>query len=258
MIQAMQDTLPSINGKPAGPKVDPMSHPRKVKGFLRSENQPPTCNSSKIGGMFAENGRNDMGNWFWLVVRRVQDGNEGFLRESQEGEAQHRHLGSSGTLREPEGRACLQCRRPPPPFALHGWKIIPSTNLHFRRKPQLLPEDQKGITAKLLPPKNFPAPDGVIWHLLLPVSNGWGSRDKARFEIKTLTERIGKINEEGGLVSLTRQSPRKAKYLARYSIPYHNWEKDCPKLIANPLQASGTCNLNFQVKAFLVQRLLWA
>ncbi|MBT6846799.1 MAG: hypothetical protein HOA14_05215, partial [Planctomycetaceae bacterium] len=41
IIQAMGDTLPSIDGKPAGPNVDPMSHPRKVKGFLRSENQPP-------------------------------------------------------------------------------------------------------------------------------------------------------------------------------------------------------------------------
>ena len=28
VIQAMQDTLPSINGKPVGPKIDPMSHPR--------------------------------------------------------------------------------------------------------------------------------------------------------------------------------------------------------------------------------------
>ena len=41
IIKAMGDTLPSINGKPAGPKVNPLSHPRKVKGFLRSENQAP-------------------------------------------------------------------------------------------------------------------------------------------------------------------------------------------------------------------------
>ncbi len=39
IIKAMGDTLPSINGIPAGPKVDPLSHPRKLKGFLRSENQ---------------------------------------------------------------------------------------------------------------------------------------------------------------------------------------------------------------------------
>mgnify|MGYP001312254511 CR=1 FL=1 len=41
IIKAMGDTLPSINGKPAGPEVNPMSHPRKVKGFRRSENQAP-------------------------------------------------------------------------------------------------------------------------------------------------------------------------------------------------------------------------
>ena len=41
LIKAMGDSLPSINGKPAGPKVNPLSHPRKVKGFRRSENQAP-------------------------------------------------------------------------------------------------------------------------------------------------------------------------------------------------------------------------
>ena len=41
VIKALGDTLPSINGKPAGPDIDPMSHPKRVKGFLRSENQPP-------------------------------------------------------------------------------------------------------------------------------------------------------------------------------------------------------------------------
>ena len=41
VIKSMGDTLPSINGKPVGPEVDPMSHPRKLKGFRRSENQAP-------------------------------------------------------------------------------------------------------------------------------------------------------------------------------------------------------------------------
>ena len=39
IIKAMGDTLPTIDGKPAGPGVNPMSHPRKLKGFRRSENQ---------------------------------------------------------------------------------------------------------------------------------------------------------------------------------------------------------------------------
>ncbi len=41
IIKAMGDALPTINGKPAGPGVNTMSHPRKVKGFRRSENQAP-------------------------------------------------------------------------------------------------------------------------------------------------------------------------------------------------------------------------
>merc|ERR1712034_172963 len=41
VIEAMGDTLPSINGKPTGPDVDTFSHPRKLKGFRRSENQAP-------------------------------------------------------------------------------------------------------------------------------------------------------------------------------------------------------------------------
>ena len=41
IIKAMGDALPTINGKPAGPGVNTMSHPRKLKGFRRSENQAP-------------------------------------------------------------------------------------------------------------------------------------------------------------------------------------------------------------------------
>ncbi|MCH7726381.1 MAG: hypothetical protein IH991_07885 [Planctomycetes bacterium] len=39
VIKAMGDTLPKINGRTAGPDVDTMSHPRKVKGFVRSDDQ---------------------------------------------------------------------------------------------------------------------------------------------------------------------------------------------------------------------------
>ncbi|MEK9783997.1 MAG: hypothetical protein VW312_05095, partial [Opitutales bacterium] len=46
-------------------------------------------------------------------------------------------------------------------------------------------------------------------HLLLPVSNGWGSGNTPKFDLETLTERIGEINEEGGLVTLdTPISPK--------------------------------------------------
>ena len=61
------------------------------------------------------------------------------------------------------------------------------------------PKKGKG---KALTPKNFPAPEGVIWHLLLPLSKGWGSGEKSRFAIKTLKEHINIINAEGGTVTL--------------------------------------------------------
>ena len=49
---------------------------------------------------------------------------------------------------------------------------------------------------------NFPAPDGVVWHLLLPVSKGWGSGVKSRFDAQTLEARLGVINSQGGVVTL--------------------------------------------------------
>jgi len=55
---------------------------------------------------------------------------------------------------------------------------------------------------KLLTPKNFPAPKGVVWHLLLPVAKGWGAGEESRFELETLKDRIDLINSEGGAVTL--------------------------------------------------------
>ena len=55
---------------------------------------------------------------------------------------------------------------------------------------------------KVLTPKNFPAPDGVIWHLLLPVSDGWGAGTESRFDLRTLRQHVDIINAEGGAVTL--------------------------------------------------------
>ena len=40
-----------------------------------------------------------------------------------------------------------------------------------------------------------------MWHLLLPVSDGWGSGTTSRFSIGELTERVDVINAEGGAVT---------------------------------------------------------
>ena len=55
---------------------------------------------------------------------------------------------------------------------------------------------------KALTPDNFPAPKDVVWHLLLPVSKGWGAGVESRFDVKTLKERIDVINSQRGVVTL--------------------------------------------------------
>jgi hypothetical protein len=36
----------------------------------------------------------------------------------------------------------------------------------------------------------------------MPVSKGWGAGTESKFDLDVLTERIGAINQEGGLVTL--------------------------------------------------------
>ena len=50
IIKALGDASPKILGKDAGPKVDTMSHPRKIPGFVRSEHQPPPTEFLKNWG----------------------------------------------------------------------------------------------------------------------------------------------------------------------------------------------------------------
>ena len=54
----------------------------------------------------------------------------------------------------------------------------------------------------MLTPENFPAPKGVVWHLLLPLSKGWGAGVKSRFDVETLKSRIDLIDSQGGVVTL--------------------------------------------------------
>ncbi|MEC9053900.1 MAG: hypothetical protein VX633_01245, partial [Verrucomicrobiota bacterium] len=46
---------------------------------------------------------------------------------------------------------------------------------------------------------------GVVWHLLLPVGEGWGAGEVSRFGVPILKERIDHINSEGGAVTLDVQ-----------------------------------------------------
>ena len=55
---------------------------------------------------------------------------------------------------------------------------------------------------KALTPKNFPAPEDVVWHLLLPLSDGWGAGTQSRFEVEALQKHLDTINAERGTVTL--------------------------------------------------------
>ena len=72
----------------------------KSKDSYAARINPPTRNSSKIGGILWRVVETLRQARFRFVVRRVQDRNEGFLLGSQKGEVQHRHLGSSRTVSE--------------------------------------------------------------------------------------------------------------------------------------------------------------
>ena len=41
----------------------------------------------------------------------------------------------------------------------------------------------------------------MVWHLLLPLSKGWGAGTDSRFDVKTLKQHIEIINAEGGTVT---------------------------------------------------------
>jgi len=202
IIAAMGDTLPTINGKPAGPKVNPLSHPRKVKGFLRSENQPPNPTFLKnwgdvCGEWSRRYGKLVSGWWFDGYKTEMKDAYESLKKENHNIDTWVTNVRSGNPAAElafnagahPILSLCTQGKLCPHQTFTSG------ENHDFRQK------TKKGF-GKALTPQNFPAPQGVVWHLLLPVSKGWGAGEQSRFDLKTLRDRISQINLEGGVVTL--------------------------------------------------------
>ena len=202
VIQAMQDTLPSINGKPAGPTVDPMSHPRKVKGFLRSENQPPNPqflkNWGDVCGEWSKRyGKLVSGWWFDGYKTEMRDSYEDLKNKKYNIDTWIKAVHSGN----PNAELAFNAGAHPLLSLCTGGKLSPHQTFTSGENHGFYQRLKKG-KGKALTPDNFPAPDGVIWHLLLPISNGWGSGNTPRFDVKTLTDRIGEINAEGGIVTL--------------------------------------------------------
>jgi hypothetical protein len=202
VIKAMQDTLPSINGKPVGPEIDPMSHPRKVKGFLRSENQPPNPqflkNWGDVCGEWSKRyGKLVSGWWFDGYKTEMRDSYKDLKKQKYNIDTWINEIKSGN----PEVELAFNAGAHPILSLCNGGKLCPHQTFTSGENHAFFQRTKKGY-GKELTPKNFPAPSGVIWHLLLPVSDGWGAGTKSKFELGTLTDRIGAINDEGGIVTL--------------------------------------------------------
>ena len=167
-----------------------MSHPRKVKGFYAARISPQPAIPQKLGGclrrMVETLGKLVSGWWF--------DGYKTEMRDSYEDLKKEKY--NIDTWIKPYAgnpMPSLPSMPVPTPLTLYGGKLCPhqtftsGENHSFYQRPKKIRPS--------LDPKNFP-PHGVVWHLLLPVSNGWGSGNTPKFDLETLTK---------GLVRLMRK-----------------------------------------------------
>ena len=202
IIKAMGDTLPSINGKPAGPKVNPLSHPRKVKGFLRSENQAPNPvflkNWGEVCGEWSKRyGKLVSGWWFDGYKTEMKDAYEGLKKEKHNIDTWVAAVRSGN----PAAELAFNAGAHPILSLCTRGKLCPHQTYTSGENHTFNQKTKKG-KGKLLTPKNFPAPEGVVWHLLLPVGKGWGAGEESRFDLATLRDRVDHINAEGGALTL--------------------------------------------------------
>ncbi|HAB11216.1 MAG TPA: hypothetical protein DCE47_05965 [Planctomycetaceae bacterium] len=202
IIKAMGDALPTINGKPAGPGVNTMSHPRKVKGFRRSENQaPPPAFLRNWGAVCGEwsrrYGRLVSGWWF--------DGYKTEMKNAYLPLKQQKHNIDTWITAvrsgNPDAELAFNAGAHPILSLCTRGRLCPHQTFTAGENRDFYQRTKKG-RGKLLTPRNFPAPDGVVWHLLLPISKGWGAGVKSRFDVATLKDRIDQIDSQGGVVTL--------------------------------------------------------
>lgn len=202
IIKAMGDTLPTINGKPAGPKVNPLSHPRKLPGFRRSENQPPNPVFLKTWGEVCGEwsqryGKLVSGWWFDGYKLEMKNAYESLKNEQHNIDTWVAAVRSGN----PAAELAFNAGAHPILSLCTRGKLCPHQTFTAGENHDFFAKTKKG-KGKALTPKNFPAPEGVVWHLLLPVSNGWGAGTRSRFELATLRKHIDIINADGGAVTL--------------------------------------------------------
>ena len=238
IIKALGDTLPSINGKPAGNKIDPMSHPKKVKGFRRSENQAPNPiflkNWGEVCGEWSRRyGKLISGWWFDGYKMEMKDSYESLKKEAHNIDTWIDAVRSGN----PEAELAFNAGAHPILSLCTRGKLCPYQTFTSGENHNFNERTKKGF-GKPLTPTNFPAPDGVVWHLLLPAGKGWGAGDQLRFKVQTLKERIDVINAEGGAIT--------------FDVPISS-KGEIPQKILQGFQELGTykSRLNDGVKSFL-------
>ena len=201
VIAAMGDTLPSINGKPAGPKVNTMSHPRNVPGFRRSENQAPNPTFLKNWGAVCGEWSKRYGNkvsgwWFDGYKTEMRDAYEELQKEPHNIDTWVEAILSGN----PNAELAFNAGAHPTLSLCTKGKLCPHQTFTSGENHNFYEKTKKGW-GKPLTPKNFPAPEGVIWHLLMPLSKGWGAGTESKFEVELPKDRIDLINAEGGAVT---------------------------------------------------------
>ncbi|MEE3366328.1 MAG: alpha-L-fucosidase [Planctomycetota bacterium] len=202
VIKATGDALPTINGKPAGPGVDTMSHPRKVKGFRRSENQPPPSvflrNWGAVCGEWSRRyGPLVSGWWFDGYKTEMKDAYQGLKKQTFNIDTWIAAVRSGN----PDAELAFNAGAHPILSLCTRGRLCPHQTFTSGENRDFYQRTKKG-RGKLLTPENFPAPEGVVWHLLLPVSKGWGAGVKSRFDVETLKSRVDLIDSQGGVVTL--------------------------------------------------------
>jgi len=201
IIKAAGDTLPSIDGKPVGPKINPMSHPRNVPGFRRSENQAPNPiflkNWGDVCGEWSQRyGTLVAGWWFDGYKTEMRDAYGSLQGEPHNIDTWVKAIRSGN----PDAELAFNAGAHPTLSLCTKGKLCPHQTFTSGENHGFYEKLKKG-KGKALTPRNFPAPEGVIWHLLLPVSDGWGAGTQSRFDLETLKDRVGLINAEGGAIT---------------------------------------------------------
>ena len=120
---------------------------------------------------------------FRLVVRRVQNGNEGFLRGSQKETYNVDTWVQAVRSGNPEAELAFNAGAHPLLSLCTAGKLCPHQTFTSGENHGFYQRVKKG-QGKALTPMNFPAPKGVVWHLLMPVSKGWGAGTESKFDLE--------------------------------------------------------------------------